>query len=45
MANTGSDSVNEGANSATVVPIIGEIGNGHIGNLALNPSNQSIDVD
>jgi hypothetical protein len=45
MANTGSDSVNEGANSATVVPIIGEIGNGHIGNLALNPSHQSIDVD
>ncbi len=39
---TGSDSVNEGTDSATIVPVIGEIGDGHIGDLGLDPSHQSV---
>ena len=38
---TGSDSVNQGTDCASVVPIAGEIGDGHIGDLALNPAHQS----
>jgi hypothetical protein len=39
---TGSDTVNEGTDGASIVPVIGEIGDGHIGDLGLDPSHQSV---